>query len=125
VSDLYHYTCSHHAAGIEVAGKVVPGFMLTNNPDLPWTGRVAWFTNMATPHRDALGLTSVLLDCDRTEVRFRVTDPTEVVAWWHYARHLRREDREWLETQPGSRPAHWWVSVCGVPVVRDDRERVA
>lgn len=115
---LYHYTCGHHAAAIKAAGKVIPGFMLTEKR-LPWTGAVAWFTDLATPLRDALGLTTHVLDCDRTEVRFRVTDPTEVMPWWQYARHLPREDREWLETQPGSRPAHWWVSVCGVPVLAD------
>lgn len=124
MSELYHYTCDHHAAEIAAAGKVVPGFMLTAT-SLPWTARVAWFTDLATPIRDALGLTSYLLDCDRTQHRFRVTDPTEVMPWGRYARLLPRADREWLEGQAGSRPAHWWVSVCGVPVVRDSAGRAA
>lgn len=115
---LYHYTCAHHAPEIATAGKVLPGFMLTDKP-MPWTGRIAWFTDLIPPNRFALGLTSYRLKCDRTEARFRVVDPTEVMPWWEYARAVPRELRDEIEGGPGVRPAHWWVSVCGVPVVAD------
>lgn len=96
-----------------------PGVLLGTGKALPWTAEVGWFTDMAVPHREALGLTSYVARCDRTAHRFRVTDPTEVMRWGRYARRLAREEREWLETQPGSRPAHWWVALGPVPVVPD------
>lgn len=115
---LYHYTCDHGAKGIAATGKVIPGFMLTENR-LPWTGRVAWFTDLSSPHRQALGLTSEILTCDRTGHRFRVTDDTEAMPYWVFARLLTRAEREFVEAAPGARPAHWWVSVCGVPALLD------
>lgn len=118
----YHYCCAHSAAGIDATGKVLPGFMLTER-EVPFTARVAWFTDLAVPDRFALGLTSFALACDRTEVRYRVTDPTEVMPWHVYARSIPRERREVIENAPGSRPAHWFVAVCGVLVVRDVLER--
>jgi hypothetical protein len=124
VVTLYHYTCGHSAADIDAAGKVLPGFVLTERATY-WPSRFAWFTDMSTPERDALGLTMHSIICDRTEHRYRVTDPTEVMPWHVVARSVPRDQREALESASGARPMHWFVAVCGVSVVRDPLERAS
>lgn len=118
MTDLYHYTCAHQAAGIDRTGEVLPlVLLLPRRRALPWVATVAWFTDLARPDRHGLGLTSHTLRCDRTERRYRVTDASNVVPYARWARHAAREDREELEGVPGARPAHWYVADCGVPVV--------
>jgi len=63
------------------AGQLVPGSTLVRDRDLPWPSRFLWLTDMATPDRDALGLTMKVLDCDRTRYRYRATNNGGVVAW--------------------------------------------
>lgn len=105
---LYHYTCGHRAPMIRQDQHIRPGNDL-GTLKVPWSA-FGWFTDMAVPVRDALGLTSYCLDCDRTEYRFTVLgEPAELVPWVS----VRREYDDWgrlLESAPGARPRHWWVS---------------
>lgn len=120
---LYHYTCGHRHALIEdrllslvdqIGDK--HGAITTLRP---WTSSVVWLTDLAHPNRDALGLTSFYLSCDRTEYRYRVTDETHLVRWVDYRREVPPEICEVLEGAPGARPMHWWISNQPVPVVYD------
>lgn len=111
---LYHYTCDHGHNLIR--GTVVPADILgryaNDGPHI-----YAWFTDLAHPNRDALGLTSRILTCDRTRWRYRVTDARDLIHWTHV-----RRDHPWsevLESAPGARPMHWWVSRHPVPVTLD------
>ena len=103
---LYHYTCSHGAEGIRRTGVVKP------NP----ATAMAWFTDLNPPVRDALGLTSVTLTCDRMEHRFTVADESGIQPYWLVRRYLPREWRDGLERAPGALLMHWWVSLHDVAV---------
>ena len=104
----WHYTCKDSAAKIGPAGKIKPG-----------GSHYAWFTDMAHPNRDALGLTMNYIDCDRTTHRYRVVEDALLVRWLEVR---RSEDWDWvrlLEHSPGARPMHWWVSEDPVGVIYD------
>lgn len=100
---LYHFTCSHRAEEIDRnGGIIVPHYH-------PYLGfAVVWMTFDPNASRDALGLSSTMLDCDRMNVRYTIENPATAVAWntvrsrFKYA-HL-------LEATPGTRPAVWYVS---------------
>lgn len=109
---LWHYTCSHGHTALGEQGLLVPN---ARGP----VG-VVWLTDLDHPIRDALGLTSRVLSCDRTTHRYRIDDPPPEAAWWPTVR------RTWparvvhaLETAPGAMPAHWWVSPVPVHAVHD------
>jgi hypothetical protein len=88
--------------------------------DLPPWGVFAWFTDMPTPNRDALGLTSTILDCDRTAYRFRAELGGDLMRWTS----VRRGYPGWayeLENAYGARPMHWYVSRDPVPVIEAPR----
>ena len=105
----YHYTCDHGAQGIRRDG------LIKTNPH-PWLPiPLAWFTDLDAPIRDALGLTSQILTCDRTEHRFEAS-PHGLLWWPIYARELSAEIRWGLESAPGALPMHWWISDRDVPV---------
>lgn len=111
-SPLWHFTCSHGVEGITKLRLLHP------NPHLLLPGRpsLLWLTDLETPDRDGLGLTSERLSRDRTEYRVRV-DATYGARWWpEWARDERvpRQIRDDLETF--GRPAHWWVSPIPLPV---------
>lgn len=111
---LYHYTCDHGHSLID--GVVIPATFQTQDA-LGGPGEYAWFTDLSVPIRDALGLTSTILDCDRTAHRYRVLD-AECIRPWREARRVYRWGVD-LEQAPGARPAHWYVSTEPVPVVYD------
>lgn len=98
---MYHYTCDHGYEGILRDGEVRP------NPHT----KVSWFTDLPTPDVSALGLTSHILDCDRTTHRFRATHLGALVS---FAEVWRGPD-----VLPGE-PDHWWVAFTNVPVVLDE-----
>jgi hypothetical protein len=109
---LWHFTCSHSVDGIHADGELRPH-------QHPWMPEpLVWLTDLEVPFRDALGLTSHTLGCDRTEHRFEVADPTAAVWWPTYARTVRLAtgQRLALEQAPGAMPAHWWVSAEPIPV---------
>ena len=111
---LWHYTCDHGRAGIDVDrsmfGCVVrPLRDLAGRDDLPELTRWAWFTDMARPDRDALGLTSHTLNCDRLAHRYRVLSG-QIYPWTTVRRLANRAERQALESAPGARPRHWFVA---------------
>jgi hypothetical protein len=101
---LYHYTCSHGADRILIEGRL----KANPHPLLPGPPLI-WLTDLDTPDRAGLGLTSQILPCDRTEFRFAV-DTDAAVHWPRFARVLSRSTREQLEAAPGALPMHWWVA---------------
>jgi hypothetical protein len=106
---LYHYTCDHGADGIRRDGLIRP------HPSLALDVELVWLTDLDAPYREALGLTSHLLSCDRTAHRFEVA--TEGALWWpRYARTLPPGTRCALESSYGAMPAHWWVATTSVPL---------
>lgn len=126
---FYHYTCSHSAPLILRSGTVRPlGQLACLSGQMPtdrhWMLDIAWFTDLEEPLREALGLTSVTLQCDRTEWRLTVSDPSTLLPWSRYARRrVPVDQREDLERY--GRPAHWWVSLEPVPVSGGVRVRAA
>lgn len=112
---FYHYTCDHGHDGLTADPYVRPGATLTKRA-VPWTASVAWFTDLEMPLKAALGLTSIITKCDRTEFCYEVTDPSTLVRWPVFARTLPRGYREMIERADGARPAHWWISHEPVPV---------
>lgn len=109
---LYHYTCEHGAAGIEASG-------LIEVRRQPPEGQVTltWLTDLEAPNRNALGLTSHIVQCDRLTYRFEVV---EHVAVERYV-DVRREffPAYWwkeLERAEGAMPMHWFVSLAPQPV---------
>jgi len=104
-TELYHYTCRHRAALIGRVGMLFP----TRHPMLGPPALV-WLTDMDVPDAQALGLTSVTLKCDRTEVRYAIERPGDCIRWidWSEGRHVLRSVRS--ELSFGHKPAHWWVS---------------
>jgi hypothetical protein len=79
VTGLWHYTCQHGRDRIGKRGELRPNA----HPWLPLLGRVIWLTDDPTPTRDAVGLTSTTLTCDRMQYRYRVTE-TDAVPWAQY-----------------------------------------
>ena len=115
---LYHYTCDHSHAQID--GELLSALAQHPHEDrfmLSGPHQLVWMTDLAHPNRDALGLTSHILACDRTVHRYRVTDPSKVVPWVKVRRAYRWAEE--LESADGARPRHWWVSGVAVPVVYD------
>jgi len=117
---LYHFTCDHGHLGIGDHGLIVPAvFLLNRAHGVPWTGVLAWCTDLERPSRDSVGLTSYAIACDRMAHRYRV-DPTLAVPWVEMRSVIREryaDDVDALETTPGARPMHWWVST--VPLLAD------
>lgn len=113
---LWHFTCSHSVASIERMGSLRPHF----HPLLDT--RLVWLTDLEQPFREALGLTSHTLMCDRAEHRFEALDTSTAVWWPSYARahQIDRATCRSLEMADGAMPAHWWVSAKPVPVRRAD-----
>lgn len=113
---LWHYTCRHRAALIGRRGVLTPNAQ-------PWFDGVelVWLTDLDVPDADALGLQSTILRCDRTEVRYRVTDGP-AVPWSEWAEDAHIDRRVRSELTFGRRPRHWFVSTVPVTVERDDAE---
>lgn len=109
---LYHYTCGHGLRGITADRALTP------NPH-PLLGHpLVWLTDLPTPDRHALGLTSDTLLCDRTEHRADVIPGPDVQWWPHWAHKARIPGliREILEGG-GGQPTHWWVASVNVSVL--------
>lgn len=109
MTDLYHFTCRHRAGMVGRRGVLVP------YPQ-PFLGgaELVWLTDLADADREGLGLTSNLVRCDRTEVRYRVLDASTVQAWRTYKLRFDRSDVSALEF--GRRHGSWYVSAASVPV---------
>ena len=75
---LYHYTCDHGRQLIGMRGKLKPNRH-------PWLTRpLLWLTDLDHANIQALGLTSLTLDCDRTAWRYRIRTPKhpDTVSRW-------------------------------------------
>lgn len=127
---LWHYTCDHAHLLLGRSGTLLPGCMLNGVNDLrhdggvlPFQTSLCWMTDLGLPIREALGLSSVYLTCDRTQHRYRVLDDSDVVAWLDVRRAMvqrgMRDAVEDLEAAPGARPRHWYVATAPVPVEYD------
>ena len=111
---LYHYTCEHWAMMIGPAGVLRPWYQ-------PFLGiGLVWLTDMAEPDREALGLTSSMLMCDRTEHRYRVTSAADIEPWLLFPSHAADDEFLALFESPPRQPARWFVSRHDVAVVLDD-----
>jgi hypothetical protein len=122
VSPLYHYTCSCSVEGIRRDGylRPYPHPLIERHP-VPgeWsasTTRLVWLTDLEVAWREALGLTSKILKCDRTEHRFQAADESTAVPWTQFRRQVHAAVRSALEEAEGALPAHWFVSTVRVPV---------
>lgn len=111
---LYHYTCRDH------------GFLALGDADSvlrPGRDGFVWLTDLAIPFARPLGLTQKILNCDRTEERYRVID-AEAIDWWMDARKLLPEEFVWpLELAAGAAPMHWYISADPVHVKYDPIRR--
>lgn len=110
---LWHYTCRHRAALIGRRG------VLTPHPQAVLGGvAVVWLTDLDEPDREALGLTSTTLRCDRTEVRYRVLAADAMMPWRDWAESAHVDRTTVSELTFGRRPRHWFVATEPVAVER-------
>lgn len=108
--DLWHYTCDHGRAALGTTGVLLP------NAAAPGLPPLVWATDMpAANDPEALGLTSVILDCDRTAHRYAITDPAGFTRWGRVRSHYPDWARDALELADGAQPARWWVSPTPAP----------
>lgn len=122
MTTLYHYSCDHGASEIAregyvrslwdvLGGEEGDGMTLIRLPQCQF----GWFTDLDVADVRGLGLTRLMLSCDRTKHRFRVTDRRRVTRWLDVRRY---HPALWpLEEAPGALPAHWWLATEPVPVV--------
>jgi hypothetical protein len=119
---LYHYTCQHGRDAIGEAGtllapeQVQPGHAARLPPHMRELSWFIWLTDLDVPHRDALGLTSHSLACDRTRYRYRVADTSHARRWTQLRSSCHPGMVEALESAPGAMPAHWWIATHPVRV---------
>lgn len=120
MSPLYHYTCSCSLDGIRRDGFLRPyPHPLMRRYPLPGAEPIAglvWLTDLEVAWREALGLTSKVVKCDRTEHRFQAADESTAVPWIKFRRRVHAAVRAALEEAEGALPAHWFVSTVPVPV---------
>lgn len=114
---LYHYTCRDSATLIDRDGHLLP------MPQVQLGGpvRLVWLTDLAVPDRDALGLTSHTLSCDRTECQYTVDCPRPI-PWsdWADLHGVHWQTRRELEQ--GRKPQHWYVWPARIAVVAKEME---
>lgn len=106
---LWHYTCDHGLLKIGARGWLKPG-----------ADSWLWLTDLDVPHRDALGLSSVLIECDRTAHRYRVEpghDAHPFVRMQHAFDPVRWQA---LLDVPGGLVRHWYVSAVPVRATLED-----
>lgn len=117
---LYHYTCQHGRDGLGEDGRLLtlaqqnPGVGMP--PAIQELSQLIWLTDLETPNRAALGLTSRLLRCDRIQYRYRVTDPSVARPWVDMRRSATPALVAELESAFGALPMHWWVATAPVRV---------
>ena len=116
-AQLWHYTCDHSREKIGLVGELLPASSLMNlhQYDSPLSDFV-WLTDLGTPDREALGLTSRILLCDRLAHRYRVTEGGHAIWWMDLRRVLPWAWVDAVESAPGARPVHWWAAQDPVPV---------
>lgn len=111
MATLYHYTCAHGAKGITRRGMIRPA----PHPLLPGY-RIVWLTDMATPDRNGLGLTSEYLACDRLAFRY-VVEAEDAESWNAFTARVAVPLAVRLYLEEGRLVDRWFVlerSVLGV-----------
>ena len=115
-SQLWHYTCDHAQLKIGAVGQLIPASSQMNLHELLPLSDFVWLTDLGAPNREALGLTSRILLCDRTQHRYRVTEGGHAIWWMDLRRVLPWQWVDAVESTPGARPVHWWAAQDPVPV---------
>ena len=110
---LYHFTCDHGHDGLGTNGTLQP----QPHPLLPQLSALTWMTTDPNPTRDDCGLTSTMLDCDRMEYRYRVTDRRHCIPWARLRQLATSDVLAILESY--GKPDTWWVARTPIPVVLD------
>lgn len=106
---LYHYTCNH--GSLLITDEIRPNAH-------PWLPRpVIWLTDRETPDVDALGLTSHILDCNRTEYRYEIPWDPSMIWWPTYAKYALTPTIRMRFESPGTDPASWWVTEHPIDLV--------
>jgi len=92
-------------------------------PDWLWVADYVWLTDLPHAQPSSLGLTRHLIECDRSAHRYRVTEAVDVQPWrtvrLRYSSDVDAALRASLESEPGIRLSHWYVTTEPVPVVLD------
>jgi len=104
---LWHRTCGHRIEQILADGELRP------QKHVMLGYKMIWLTPMPWADRDALGLSSNTLACDRMEYLLEVVDPHQVAPWSAVKQTMDRVAVRYLEATRGARPDYWWVT--GVP----------
>jgi hypothetical protein len=107
---LWHFTCDHAHAAIGNRGLLRPNA----HPLIPELGPVIWLTSDPSPTRDAVGLSSTYITCDRMAYRYRAVDP-EVVPWADARRNVDPRVVTVLESHGD--PGTWWLASASVKAV--------
>jgi hypothetical protein len=127
VRSLWHYTCDHGRQALGQSGTLLPISLLDKDardklPDyLKMLAAVIWFTDLAVPQVEALGLTMNTISCDRTKYRYRAISTYSIGRYtsarpsWVWNKQLCAE----LEGVPGAKPEHWWIAYGPIPVIYD------
>jgi hypothetical protein len=100
---LFHYTCDHRIEAIRRDGQLVPNWHPLLGEELVWM-------TSATASREALGLTSHSLSCDRMAHRLVVPEPVKALPWHEVVPFLPRAGVMALQSARGIRTQTWWVS---------------
>lgn len=126
--NFYHYTCEHGREAIGDTGKLISPVQLAGEAAFArwpkWQRGLAdiiWMTDLDSPDRDGLGLTSNTIRCDRTVHRYRVAG-YKPIRYVTFRLELPKRARDQLEEAPGVLPMHWWMAYTPVPVVYDPAE---
>jgi hypothetical protein len=109
---LYHFTCTH------AAEQIAKTMVLQPFPQVQLDSRMlVWLTDLESPIRADVGLTSTILHCDRME--YRATVDADAHHWPEYLRKQPRDVRLAARalTVGGGLPMHWYVSRWPVPVL--------
>ena len=121
MTTLWHFTCDHGYSGLGERGRLRPN----KHTMLPGLGSLIWLTDDPAPDRDAVGLTSQFLTCDRMLYRYRVLTPGRCVKWTALRHRADPDTRQVLESY--GEPETWWISFEPLVAVLDNeaRERAA
>jgi hypothetical protein len=113
VVTLWHYTCAHARAELGDAATLMSAYALQPERvrnafprEHLWAARYIWATTLEEPNAAALGLDGrVMVRCDRTAYRYRITQPERFVPW----AAVRAGHEGWAVLEAGRDPSSWWV----------------
>lgn len=102
---LFHFTCHHGYLGIGRRGELRP---MVEHPLL--RVKVIWLTSESAPDREATGLTSRFISCDRMAYRYVVTDSTGCRPWLGSPERTDAPADAVAVLEEYGDPEHWWVA---------------